>query len=112
MNKPRILFVCAKNQWRSPTAEVVFRDDDRIDVRSAGLSRQSRHQISHRDVEWADLILVMEREHKSRLAQQFRDFDLPPITSLDIPDTYPFMDPELIEQLKLATGPLIKEMLA
>jgi len=29
-----VLFVCSKNQWRSPTAEAIYRRDERVSVRS------------------------------------------------------------------------------
>lgn len=32
----KVLFVCGRNQRRSPTAERIFRDDPRMSVRSAG----------------------------------------------------------------------------
>jgi protein-tyrosine phosphatase len=59
--------------------------------------------VTHQDVEWADLILVMERKHKARLIEAFRDLDLPPIDSLEIPDEYQYMDAELIELLREGT---------
>src|SRR5271169_1424699 len=97
MNKPRLLFVCGRNQWRSPTAEAIYRGDPRVMVRSAGVSNKSPHPVSARDLEWADLVLVMERKYQSRILETFRDnADLPPIVSLDIPDDYERMDPELI----------------
>jgi hypothetical protein len=43
----------------------------------------------------------MERRHKSRILERFREHpNLPRIVSLDIPDDYQFMDPELIELLR------------
>lgn len=95
--KPHILFVCGRNQWRSPTAERIYRNDARIAVRSAGVSEKSPHRISAADIAWADLILVMEEEYASAIRTQFRHAALPPIQSLDIPDEYGFMDAELIE---------------
>ncbi|MDA3875073.1 MAG: protein tyrosine phosphatase [Kiritimatiellae bacterium] len=92
----RILFVCGRNQWRSPTAERMYARDPRVEVRSAGVGAASRRQVSAGDMDWADLILVMEPEHKTRLQQRFRGRELPPIYSLDIPDEYGFMDSELI----------------
>jgi len=41
MTRPRILFVCGRNKWRSPTAATVYRDDQRVEVRSAGISAKS-----------------------------------------------------------------------
>lgn len=64
--KPHVLFVCGRNQWRSPTAARVYAGDQRMDVRSAGLGSQSRRQVTDRDVVWADLILVMEQKHRRR----------------------------------------------
>jgi protein-tyrosine phosphatase len=98
--KPHILFVCGKNKWRSPTAERIYRNDQRIEVRSSGMSGKSKHPISHEDVEWADLILIMESSYKSRILGLFRDSPLHEIENLDIPDDYEYMDRELIELLE------------
>lgn len=98
--KPHILFVCGKNKWRSPTAERIYKDDERIEVRSAGMSAKSKHTLSNDDIEWADLILVMESGYKSRISGMFRDLSLPKIENLDIPDEYEYMDEELIEMIE------------
>ena len=103
-----VLFVCSKNQWRSPTAEAVFRNDPGVSVRSAGTSRGARHTISIADIRWADVILVMEDKHSSRLRAQFRDeVRYKKLYTLDIPDLYKFMDPELVEILRDKAEPLI-----
>lgn len=65
------LFICSRNQWRSPTAEQVFAQGYGIYTRSAGTSRHARHTINSRDIAWADLILVMEERHKKQLAMQY-----------------------------------------
>lgn len=95
--KPHILFVCGKNKWRSPTAERIYKNDDRIEVRSAGMSGKSKHTISNADIQWADLILVMESRYKSQIMGLFRDLSLPRIENLDIPDKYEYMERKLIE---------------
>lgn len=106
MNQPiHVLFVCGRNQWRSPTAARIYADDPRVCVRSAGLSPQSRRQIKARDLEWADLVLVMERRHRDL----FRGHALPTVASLDIPDEYPFMDPELVDRLRAAIEPYLED---
>jgi predicted protein tyrosine phosphatase len=99
-SRPRILFVCGRNRWRSPTAERLYRNDSRVAVRSAGVSEKSPHRISGADIAWADLILVMEERYADALREQFRRSALPPIKSLDIPDQYRFMDEELVELLR------------
>jgi predicted protein tyrosine phosphatase len=98
--KPHILFVCGKNKWRSPTAERIYKNDKRIEVRSAGMSAKSKHPISNDDIEWSDLILVMEDGYKAWILGLFSDLSLPKIENLDIPDDYEYMDEVLIETIE------------
>lgn len=108
----RVLFVCGRNQWRSPTAEALYRRDPRVSVRSAGVSEKSRRRVSADDLAWADLVLVMERKHRARILDTFRDVSpMPPIESLDIPDDYEYMDPELVELLRGAVEDAIQRLL-
>jgi len=87
----------------------IYRNDDRIEVRSAGMSAKSRHPLSTADVEWADLILVMESRYKTRIIEQFRALPLPEIENLDIPDEYQYMDPELITNIQIGVEPYIAQ---
>ena len=80
-------------------------------MRSAGVSSTSRLQVSRKDIEWADLILVMEQKHKARLQDMFRDLEMPMIESLDIPDVYQFMDVELIRLIREGTEIHLKSRL-
>ncbi|MCE5230146.1 protein-tyrosine-phosphatase [bacterium] len=102
-DKPHVLFVCGRNRWRSPTAVRIYAHDQRFDARSAGVSPKSRRLISRHDIEWADLILVMEQRHAARLRDSFRDVKLPKIESLDIPDDFEFMNAELVERIQAGT---------
>ncbi len=102
-DKPHILFVCGGNQWRSPTAVRIFSGDPRFKVRAAGVGSKSRHPLTEHDVDWADLILVMEQKHKTRIQESFRDHELPAIDVLEIPDEFQLMDPELVEMLRDGT---------
>ena len=100
MTRKNTLFVCSRNQWRSPTAERIFRDDPRLSVQSCGLSDKSPRRISEKDIRWAELIFVMEPRHQERIMAHFRDaVGEIPICVLGIPDDYQFMDPELIDLL-------------
>jgi predicted protein tyrosine phosphatase len=100
----KILFVCGRNQWRSPTAERIYRNDPRVDVRSAGVSNHARRQVSGGDLDWADLVLVMERKHGARIRAQFPDRALfPRMDSLEIPDEYHAMDEELVALIRAGT---------
>tara|TARA_Y100000052_G_scaffold26906_1_gene32883 strand:- start:4588 stop:5019 length:432 start_codon:yes stop_codon:yes gene_type:complete len=104
-----VLFVCSKNQWRSPTAEYTFANMEGVSARSAGTARSARHQITLADVRWADLIFVMEDKHASRIKADFRqDVAHTPIHVLDIPDDYQLMEQELIDILRASVTPLIE----
>jgi predicted protein tyrosine phosphatase len=95
-----VLFVCSRNQWRSPTGEQLWRRHPRVNARSAGTSAGARRMVSAADLAWADVVLVMEDKHKSRLVAEFRALMLhKPVHVLDIPDDYKYMDPELVELL-------------
>lgn len=107
-DKLKVLFICSRNQWRSPTAEQVFRRHPALNVRSAGTSASARKQASAADLAWADVILVMETRHRSRLMQAHADLLAgKPLHVLDIPDDYRFMDPDLIELLEQIVPPLL-----
>jgi predicted protein tyrosine phosphatase len=103
-----VLFVCSRNQWRSPTAEKLWRNHPALAVRSAGTSPNARHQVSAQDLQWAQAILVMEEKHKSRLIAEYaRLVESKPIHVLDIPDEYQYMDPELVEELERTVGAVL-----
>jgi predicted protein tyrosine phosphatase len=105
----KILFVCGRNQWRSPTAAMIYRNDPRVSVRSAGVSDKARKKLSEKDLDWADLVLVMERKYARRITYLFQSRDaFPPIECLDIPDEYQFMDEELIMLIRNGTEFQIK----
>ena len=108
IKKQNSLFICSRNQWRSPTAEQIFRKHPLMSVRSAGTSLNARRKISGDDIHWADVIFVMEEKHKSRLVAEFsRLLDGKTIHVLDIPDEYKYMDPGLVEQLEQSLGAIL-----
>jgi predicted protein tyrosine phosphatase len=100
----RVLFVCSRNQWRSPTGEALWRRKGGVQVRSAGTSSAAKRRISAKDIEWADIIFFMETEHKKRVQQSFRDLlNSVEVHVLDIPDDYRYMDPELVSIIEAKT---------
>ncbi|EMI44986.1 low molecular weight protein tyrosine phosphatase family protein [Rhodopirellula sp. SWK7] len=106
MNRIHLLFVCSRNQWRSPTAEQIYRNDARVSVRSRGTARNAKRTINADDIRWSDLILVMEDKHRRRILADFPDPSRhTPLHVLDIPDEYQPMDPELVELIRSATEP-------
>ena len=109
-NKPNILVICGRNIKRSRTAEYLFKNDNRINIRSAGLSEKSRKKLHQIDLQWADLILVMENKHKLRIMDTYRDIKIPKIIVLDIDDKYEYLDKELCEILTLKINDVINSL--
>ncbi|BET68432.1 low molecular weight protein tyrosine phosphatase family protein [Opitutales bacterium ASA1] len=107
----RVLFVCAMNRQRSVTAERLYRNDPRLEVRSAGVRTGAVRRISEGDLRWADVVYVMESDQKRRIQTEFRDLELPMIEVLEIPDVFAVMDPELIEILRATLDPEIEQHL-
>ncbi|GGP23843.1 low molecular weight protein tyrosine phosphatase family protein [Silvimonas iriomotensis] len=101
-----VLFICSRNQWRSPTAEQIWRNTPGLQVRSAGTSASARRRVSADDLRWADLVFVMEHSHKARLKADFAaELAGKTVHVLDIPDEYRYMDPELVDILHSAVTP-------
>lgn len=97
----RVLFVCHQNRRRSATAERVFCKRTDWDVRSAGIGRDALVRVNERMLDWADWIFVMEERHRRELEEAFPAHPaLSRIVSLQIPDEYAFLDPELVELLE------------
>ena len=104
----KVLFICGKNRWRSPTAEQVFSEHPNIECTSAGLSHDAEVPVSGELVEWAELIFVMEKQHKSKLAVQFKaQLQGKKVVCLNIPDNYKFMEPALVKLLKSKVTPFL-----
>jgi len=98
-NDERLLFICSRNQWRSPTAEKLYFQKG-YSVRSAGTSPNAKKTVSVNDIEWSSRIFVMEKKHKQQLIAKFKRLvEYKKIITLNIPDEYRYMDEELIEIL-------------
>ncbi len=105
MYREQLLFICSRNQWRSPTAEALFKDSDRYTARSAGTSDRSRVKITPGLINWADQIFVMEKRHAAIMQRNYPDLIVnKSLTILHISDDYQHMDPELIEILTSRLG--------
>lgn len=103
-----ILFVCSKNRWRSRTAETIFKNNQKHNIKSAGTESEARIKVSEKLIKWADLIFVMEKRHKDRLQEKFGSLiDNKKIVTLDIQDDYKYMDAELIEILETSVLPYL-----
>jgi predicted protein tyrosine phosphatase len=98
---PHLLFLCTANRLRSPTAEAIYKDDPRFLVRSAGTDRSAPNPVSQALLDWADLILVMERTHRNWIRKHFPEvYEKKRIVCLYIPDEFEYMEAGLVEMLR------------
>ena len=98
----RALFVCTQNRLRSPTAEQVFSQWPGVECASAGVHSSADVPLSAELIEWADIIFVMEKAHRTKLQKKFKaSLKKARVVCLDIPDDYEFMDPELVRLLEV-----------
>jgi len=96
-----VLFICSQNRLRSPTAEQVFADWPGVETASAGINHDAQVPVCPELLEWADLILVMEPRHRSKLSSKFKaHLRDKKIICLNIPDDFELMAPELIDILR------------
>lgn len=103
------LFICSRNRLRSPTAEQVFANWPEVDTDSAGLDNDAVVPLSPEQIEWADIIFVMEPTHRSRLNKRFRrHLNGKRVVCLGIPDNYQLMDPELVRRLEATAGKVLR----
>jgi predicted protein tyrosine phosphatase len=105
----RALFLCSQNRLRSPTAEQVFASWPDVETDSAGLAPDAVTALSADQLDWANVVFVMEKHHRVKLARKFKaHLKNKRIVCLDIPDAYDFMDVRLVDLLTAKAGPLLK----
>ena len=109
----KLLFVCSQNRLRSPTAEHIFAMRPDVDVESAGTNHNAENPLTVDLIEWADIIFVMEKMHRSKIQRRFRSaLKQTRIICLDIPDDYDFMQPELVALLETKVARHLPAMIA
>lgn len=98
----RLLFVCSQNRLRSPTAEAICQGIAGIEAISAGINNDAEQPLTGDLIEWADIVIAMERAHSNRINAKFRSQMMgKPLFVLGIPDDYDYIQPELVELLKV-----------
>lgn len=104
------LFICSRNRLRSPTAEQVFSTWPGVETDSAGLGPDATVVLSAEQLEWASLVFVMEKTHRTKLSRRFgNNLKGKRVICLDIPDDYDFMQPELVRLLEAKAGPYLRQ---
>ncbi|MEM9781070.1 MAG: phosphotyrosine protein phosphatase [Pseudomonadota bacterium] len=93
----RILFLCADGRARGPTAAQIFAERPGIATDFAAVESGAADAVSAEQLDWADVIMVMELRHKTRLAERFgAKLRGRPVINLNIPDRFTFMDDRLV----------------
>jgi protein-tyrosine phosphatase len=101
-----LLFICEKNVMRSRTAEAIYSADGRHNAKSAGILRGAKVMVTAELIRWSDIIFVMEDEQKYSILEDFPgEIGHREIVVLDIHDYYYFMEPELVELIKIRVSP-------
>ena len=86
---------------RSPTAAEIAAQWRGIETDFAGLSSDADEKLSSEQIDWADVIFVMEPRHKKRLNQRFAKFlKSKRVVCLHIPDRFNYMQQELIDLIE------------
>jgi len=105
----KLLFVCSENRLRSPTAEAVFSEYEGIEAIGAGTNADAETPVSGDLIEWADVILVMEKAHRNKVSKKYKELlKNKRLIVLEIPDEYECMQPELIQLLKTKVSRLLR----
>ncbi len=105
----KVLFVCTANQQRSPTAERMYSEDSRFEVKSAGTEALFGREVTAGDLQWADLVVVMENRHREKIRGRFpEESEDVEFIVLGIPDIYQYMEialqREIRERFEAAVG--------
>jgi len=96
-----LLFVCSENRLRSPTAEAVFSAYEGVEAIGCGTNKDAETPLSGDLIEWADVVLVMEKVHRAKVSKRYQNLlSSKRLVCLDIPDKYECMQPELIQLLE------------
>ena len=99
-----IIFVCNQGLNRSKTAAEVF--SGRFTTASAGLYGDT--PVTETQLAEADVIVVMEEEHRTEIAERFpRVYLQKRILVLGIPDVYCYGQPGLVQLLKVRMSGLL-----
>lgn len=80
-----------------------------IAAKSAGLGGDANVPLSFEKIAWSNIIVVMEKAHRNRLAARFRaHLNGKRVICLNIPDDYEYMQPELRKLLEIKAGRFLR----
>lgn len=111
MNK--ILFICSANKQRSATAEDYFSAKyPELTFESAGTNhkiclKEGTQALEERHLEWADIIIVMEKRHSDIIKKNAVNNYQNKIHVANIKDIFKFYQKELLNELENKIDPII-----
>ncbi len=88
--RERILFICTANVDRSRTAEDLYADDERYEIRSRGVAQFATQRLTQPDLLWADELFVMNQKkdgHLSDIKEKFPGVKSP-VIELEMEDRW------------------------
>lgn len=95
-NYRRVLCVCSAGLLRSPTAAVVLAKEYKYNTRACGIHDYALIQFDEVLGLWADEIVCVEESIANLIPEQYKG----KVVTLNIPDQYDYMNPELQELIK------------
>ncbi|HET8579031.1 MAG TPA: phosphotyrosine protein phosphatase [Methylomirabilota bacterium] len=107
----RFLFICTGNVVRSPAAEAVLHElaPGLHETRSAGISPFCPRPVTGGDLEWADVIAVMEADHRIFIAERWPTA-ADKVRLLHVEDRYHRQDPALHVLLEARLSELLGKL--
>lgn len=92
----KVLCVCSAGLLRSPTTAIVLQRTYNYNTRACGVHDYALIQFDDVLGTWADEIVCVEQSIANNIPDQFKD----KVITLNIPDRYEYMNPELQEIIK------------
>lgn len=100
MKKLNLLFVCERNEQRSPTFETWFKKNrSQYDVKSAGIFYYCPQKLTKELLEWADVVYAMDLEQEMFIERKFPEF-LEKVVVVGCDDKYPRESPQLFRLIE------------
>ena len=96
-HRQRVLFVCTANVDRSKTAEDLYENDPRFEVKSCGVAPFAQVVVTRELLDWADFVFVMnesEDHHVTAIRRRFPGLSKG-VIDLNIEDRWKRGHPEL-----------------
>ncbi len=104
----KVLFVCTMNRMRSRTAEDLYKNQQGLEVRSAGVDKEAVRPVTLEMLKWADVIFCFEHAQRKAMRRMAKGRRLR-IICLGIPDRFFYGDRALIKELKIRLTPYLGE---